>query len=85
MKKRIAVESELSNVSEYLENQGYDVLEFQHNVKDQGQWQNIDAIVTTGIDQNFLSMHEIQTEAPVINASGLSPVEISQILTERFE
>ena len=84
MKKKVAVESQLSNVSEYLEHQGYEVMEFQHNQGISGQLANVDAVVITGMDQNYIGMHDIKTPAPVINASGLSPQQIGEMLEERL-
>jgi hypothetical protein len=84
MKKKIAVESQLSNVSDYLTNQGYDVLEFQHNQELPEKFKNAAAIVTTGLDENLLGMHNIATDAVVIEASGLSPEKIGEMLNERL-
>ncbi|TCL65947.1 uncharacterized protein UPF0180 [Hydrogenispora ethanolica] len=83
MKKKIAVESQLSNISEYLTHQGYDVLNFQHNREAGAQFANVAAVVTSGMDENFLGMHDIKTQAPVIDASGLSPQQIKEMLDER--
>lgn len=84
MKKRVAVESQLSNVSEYLERQGFDVLKFQHNDSSSGQLQSVDAIITSGMDLDFLGMHDIKTQAPVIDASGLSAQQIGDMLESRL-
>ncbi len=84
MKQKIAVESQLSNISEYLTSHGYDVLEFQHNQEAARQLADVAAIVTSGMDQNFLGMHDIKTEAPVIEASGYSPQQIKELLDQRL-
>lgn len=84
MKKKIAVESQLSNVSDYLTNQGYDVLEFQHNQIDE-KIKDVAAIVTTGMDENLLGMHDIASKAVVIEARGLSPEKIGEMLNEKFD
>lgn len=84
MKRKVAVESELSNVSDYLTRQGYNVLEFQHHQGQTGGFENVDAIITTGLDENFTGMHDIKTDALVIEASGLTPVEIGERLEERL-
>lgn len=85
MKKKIAVESQLSNVSDFLTNQGYDVLEFQHNQDLPEKLKNVAAVVTTGMDENLLGMHNIVTDAIVIEASGLSPEQIGDMLNERLD
>ena len=81
--KKIAVESDLSNISEYLAAKGYDVFEFQHNLAS-NEINHADAIVTCGLDQDFLGMHDIQTKAMVINASGLTPQQIEAQIEQRL-
>jgi hypothetical protein len=84
MRAKVAVESELSNVSEYLESEGYKVIEFQHNDELRDELEDVDAIITTGLDEDFLGMHDIQTDAIVIEASGLSAREIAMMLEKRL-
>lgn len=83
MKKKIAVESQLSNVKDYLAQKGYDVLEFQHNKGSKATFQGIDAVVISGMDQNYLGMHDIKTEAVVIEASGMTPQQIMDSIEQR--
>jgi hypothetical protein len=84
MRAKVAVESELSHVSDYLESEGYKVIEFQHNDELQEELEDVDAIVTTGMDEDFLGMHDIQTDAIVIEASGLSARDIAIMLEKRL-
>lgn len=84
IKRKIAVESDLSNISAYLAGKGYDVKEFQHNQESPELFRNVDAIVASGMDQNYLGMHDIKTPAIVINASGLTPREIEEQLEIRI-
>ena len=84
MRAKVAVESELSNVSDYLESEGYKVIEFQHNDELQDELEDVDAIITTGMDEDFLGMHDIQTDAIVIEASGLSARDIAMMLEKRL-
>jgi hypothetical protein len=84
MRAKVAVESELSNVRDYLESEGYKVIEFQHNDELQDELEDVDAIITTGMDEDFLGMHDIQTDAIVIEASGLSAREIAMMLEKRL-
>ncbi|HEY8462448.1 MAG TPA: YkuS family protein [Bacillota bacterium] len=84
MKARVAVESDLTTVSEYLEDQGYEIIEFMHSDELSEELQDVDAIVTSGMDQNLLGMHDIETEAFVIEASGLTPEEIGAMLEKRL-
>lgn len=85
MTKKIAVESGLSNVSEYLTQQGFDVFEFQHNQEIKGKISDIDAVVITGMDENLLGIQDIETNAPVIEASGLTPAEIGAMIDHSIE
>lgn len=84
MKARIAVESDLTNVSEYLEDKGYEIIEFFHSDELSEELQNVDAIVTSGMDENLLGMHDIETDAFIIEASGLTPEEIGDMLEQRL-
>jgi hypothetical protein len=84
MRAKVAVESELSNVSDYLETEGYEVIEFQHNDELLDELDDADAIITTGLDEDFLGMHDIKTDAIVIEASGLSAQEIARMLEKRL-
>ncbi|HEX3048454.1 MAG TPA: YkuS family protein [Bacillota bacterium] len=85
MRKKVAVESGLSNVSEYLTQQGFDVLEFQHNNEIKGEMSDVDAVVITGMDENLLGIQDIETSAPVIEASGLTPAEIGAMINQKAE
>lgn len=86
MKKgKIAVESQLSTVSDYLSNQGYDVVEFQHNQADSTLLQKADAVVVSGMDENYTGMHDIKTKAAVIDASGMTPEMIDKRLQSALE
>lgn len=72
MKKKVAVEGNLSNVSQELRNSGYEVIDI-------GNEKNFDdcvAIVVTGGDSNFLGMHDTNSKVPVIDASGISAQEV---------
>ncbi|ASS77051.1 hypothetical protein CIG75_00310 [Tumebacillus algifaecis] len=72
--KRVAVEANLSNVRDYLSQQGYDCCELDaQNQNGQG----LDAIVISGADQNIMGIADATTKAPVINANGLRPEEIA--------
>jgi len=71
MKRIIAVEENLSPVQDFLSARGCEVIP----VEKAGSTQ-VDAVVVSGSGQNILGMQDIQTKAPVINASGRTPEEI---------
>lgn len=67
----IAVESTLSNICIALETEGYEVVTLAgESVAD------VDAIVVSGLDSNFMNRQDIVTEVPVINAAGKTPQEV---------
>ncbi|USG63679.1 YkuS family protein [Brevibacillus ruminantium] len=77
---RVAVEDGLSQVSQMLRDNGYQVVEL-------GNWQNqIDAVVITGLDENLMSDQSktIVTGAPVINASGMTAQEVFHAVNVRL-
>lgn len=84
MRHKIAVESQLSNIKSFLADKGYEVSEFQHNAGGQEAFQGVDAVIVSGMDQNYLGMHDIQTGALVIEASGMTPQQIFDSLEQRL-
>jgi len=85
MKHRIAVESNLSPIKEYLSKKGYIV----DNVNISEQSANLDntydAYVVSGMNSNFLRMQDTQTKSIVINADGLSPDKVYNQLKTQFK
>lgn len=71
----IAVESTLSNICTALETEGYEVVTLEVEEVD-----DVDAIVVSGLDSNFLNMQETVTEVPVINAAGKTTQEVLEEL-----
>jgi len=75
--KDIAVEKGLSNVSNYLKSNGYQVHEIDFGKKnDRDQIDNFDAVVLSGMNNDFVGIENTLTKAPVIIASGLRPEDI---------
>lgn len=70
-KRKIAVEDSLTNVSQELERSGYEIT----NLNEQN-FENADAIIVSGEDNNMMDMSDIKTKAPVINARGLSAFQV---------
>ena len=77
MKGKIAVEQDLSPVKDYLSGKGYDVECIDFNEQSSANLQGFDAIVVTGQNSNFLGVNDTQTDAPVINADGLTSEEVA--------
>ena len=83
--KKIGVEKGLENVADYLSNEGYQVQVLSESIDNNIQLlSGLDAIVTAGYNTDMLGISDTETEAPVINAKGLSPEEVKQSL-ERYQ
>jgi len=78
---KIGIEKSLSNVKEYLEksNESVSFLNDSNNLK------KYDAIVASGLDSNFLGMHDTSTKVPVINAQGKTAEEVYSEIKNRLE
>lgn len=76
MPKRIAIEDGLSNVKQYLTSQGYEVQTIESVI----EADQFDAVIITGLSDNFLGMSDTYTRSPIIEASGLTPEEIHESL-----
>lgn len=69
MKKRVAIEEDLSDLRSILYQKGYEVLSPSNA-------SNADAVIVTGLDRNVMNMQEISAKARVIDASGRTPEEV---------
>lgn len=77
---KIGVEASLTNVQQLLKEKGYEVVE----LKQESDAANCDCCVVTGLDSNVMGMHDTVTQAPVIEASGLTAEEVCQEVESRF-
>lgn len=80
MKGKIAVEGSLKNITQELQEDGYEVVRL--NETNMG---NVDAVVITGEDNNTMNMSDIKTKAPVINARGLTADQVSLEVKKRIK
>jgi hypothetical protein len=71
----IAVEKNLSKLTEVLETEGYEVVNLDHADLDA-----VDAVLVSGLDINFLNMQESIVNVPVISAVGKTATEILEEL-----
>lgn len=77
MAKKVALDDDLKNMKDDLEAQGYQVVSLNsQNIKD------VTAVITSGMDINFMQLENIQTNAQVINARGKSTQEVLQALND---
>ncbi|MBM7855807.1 hypothetical protein JOC37_002227 [Desulfohalotomaculum tongense] len=76
--KKIAVEDNLTDVKQALQQRGYQVVSPQ-------QGQDAAAMVITGMDENIMGMMGITSSAPVIEARGLTTGEILQKIENKLQ
>lgn len=85
MVKNIAVERSLSNISDYLETQGYKVKQIdiaQKNSKD--FIDGFDAVVISGLSNNPMGIQTTVAKTSIIEARGLTPREVKDELDKRL-
>lgn len=69
---KIGVEQSLTNVSQALQEKGYEVVELKNETDAKG----CDCCVVTGGDSNVMGIQNVIIEGSVIDATGLSADEI---------
>lgn len=77
---KIGVDESLTNVQQALREKGYEVVE----LKNEGDSQNCDFCVVTGLDSNVMGIQDTSTQASVISADGLSTDEVCSRIEERL-
>ena len=82
--KKIAVQKGLTPVQEYLAEHGYDVETIDFDTFSNVQEEDYDAVVVTGMNNDFLGMQDTATGAPVIDATGMTPEEIYEQIQRSF-
>jgi len=78
MKKlKVGIESNLSNVKKYLEENDINVKEFDSKKMGSSWTMNrYDAVVVSGSDINIMGIQDAVGKAKIIDASGMTPEEI---------
>lgn len=79
-RRTIAVASELGNVRAQLRDKGYTVVDLED-----ADLSQVDAVIVSGVSDNLTGVHDIETQAPVITAAGLSAGEVAEVLAGRLE
>ncbi|GIN21300.1 YkuS family protein [Siminovitchia fordii] len=77
---RIGVEEGLTNVSQALQEKGYQVI----SLSGTSDLNNVDCCVVTGMDSNIMGIETTSTQVPVIEANGLSADEICQKVDQKL-
>ena len=73
---KVAVEQSLTPVKDFLAQKGWsvDIIDFSRTYTN--SLDSYDAVVVTGMNENFLGVQDINTKAVVINAEGLTAEQI---------
>ncbi|MDR6224902.1 YkuS family protein [Desmospora profundinema] len=81
MNQRVAVEQGLSQVSQYLRQQGCDVVDLS---ADQMAAAECDCCVISGEDKDMMGMQDTQSDQVVINAEGMTAEDVYQAIQRRM-
>ena len=82
--KKIDVQKGLTPVQEYLAEHGYDVETIDFDTFSNVQEEDYDAVVVTGMNNDFLGMQDTVTGAPVIDATGMTPEEVYEQIHQSY-
>jgi hypothetical protein len=75
--KKVAVDKGLpAALAEMLRGEGYQVISPYRGQRD------VDAVIVSGMSNNFMNIQDTGTSAPVIDASGKSPQDIVERLRD---
>lgn len=75
--KNIGVQKGLTEVTDYLRNQGYTVKDLGENIQNSSsQWGNLDAIIVADYNNDMMGYSDTSAKIPIINASGLTAEEV---------
>ena len=71
VKTVVAVDDGLGSVKNYLKEQGCQIINI-----DAAKKQQVDAVILSGMTENFLGVEDILIDAPIFTAKGMTPEEI---------
>ena len=82
--KKIGIEEGLTNVADFLTNEGYSVKTLKGSTEENmSSLGDVDAIVTSGLSTDRTGYSNTKTRVPVISAQGLTPQEVKDIIDKR--
>ncbi len=82
--KKVGVEKGLKNVADYLSKEGYTVQELSNSIEQNlSKLENLDAIVTSGLNTDMMGQSATETKTPVVNADGLTPQEVKSMIDKQ--
>ena len=77
---KVGVEQSLQNVVQVLKEKGHDVVE----LKSASDANGCDCFVVTGMDSNFMGIHDTSSANSIIDASGRNADEVCQEVESRL-
>ena len=80
---KIAIESSLTPIRDYLVRRGYQVENVNPGASSNVNLNLYDAFILTGMSSNFMGDQKTQTKAAVIDASGMTPEDVYNALKQR--
>lgn len=82
--KKVGIEKGLKDIASFLTNQGYSVQELSESFENNtSKYDGLDAIITADYNTDMMGYSDTQTKVPVINASGLTPQEIKNMIDQK--
>lgn len=82
--KKVGVEKGLSMIADYLSNQGYSVQILDENLQNNvANADNLDVIVAADYNTDMMGFSDTATKVPVVNASGLTPEEVKNMIDQK--
>lgn len=79
MRAKIAVDDDLGNVRQALAAAGYDIVNLEKDMS------SADVVVISGMTEDLAGYQNLQSDAAVINAEGMSAAEVVDEIKERLE
>lgn len=81
MMKTVGVQKELSTIRNYLQDNGYKIYEVDTtNITSSTTLKSFDALIVSGANDNIMGFDDTLSKIPVVNAGGLSPVDVKDQL-----
>lgn len=80
--KTVAVEAGLTPVSEYLRQQGLQVVDMGNAEQ---PVRGAAVMVISGVDKNVMGMQDVVQDIPVISAEGMSPEQVYQQIKSHLQ
>lgn len=78
--KKIGIEEGLTNVADFLINEGYSIQTMKGPEDKNVSLKSLDAIIISGLDTDTIGYDDARTKAQIINADGLTPQEVKNMI-----